>query len=342
MGPVLPTMPSDYGIRKDQMPLLSIVVPCYNESENLSVFHTVASEAAQSLRDRFDVSCEFIFVDDGSTDGTLDILRDLRQQDSRVRYISFSRNFGKESGIHAGLRHAGGEWVALLDADLQDPPSLLPEMYSYVVDGAYDNVATYRRTRTGEPPIRTFLARLFYRIMNRFSGVQMMEGSRDYRLMSRTMVDALLSLPEYNRFSKGLFAWVGFRTKWLSFENEGRHAGATKWSFLKLFRYSMDGLLSFSNAPLAIASVLGMLICVASFGFAIVIVIRTILYGDPVAGYPTLACLITLLSGIQLFCTGVVGEYLARMYMEVKGRPLYLIRESTPSPDDASRGGQTP
>jgi glycosyltransferase involved in cell wall biosynthesis len=275
-----------------------------------------------------DVSLRLLFVDDGSKDGTLDKLRQLRQQDPKVEYISFSRNFGKEAAIYAGLCHAKGDYAAIMDADLQDPPALLPDMYRAVTEEGYDSAATRRVTRKGEPPIRSFFARRFYRIMNRISDVELMDGARDYRLMSRKYVDALLSLQEYNRFSKGLYGWVGFKTKWFEFENVERVAGETKWSFWKLFKYSLDGIVAFSEVPLYLSSILGAILCGVSFIAILFIVIRQLMFHNSAYGWASMVCIVILLGGIQLLSIGVLGMYFSKTYLEVKKRPIYIASET--------------
>ena len=276
-----------------------------------------------------DVVFELIFVDDGSSDATLGIMKDLNEKDSRCRYLSFSRNFGKEAAIYAGLKASEGDYVALMDVDLQDPPALLPEMYEILQEDGYDNVATKRATRTGEPRIRSFLSESFYKFVNAISKTEIVDGARDYRLMKRKMVQAVLEMSEYNRFSKGIFGWVGFRTKWLQYDNIERSAGKTKWSMWKLFKYSVEGITGFSVAPLSLASVVGVLFCVLSFIMIAVIVIRTLVWGDPVSGWPSLACIIFMVSGVQLLCTGIVGEYLSKTYLETKKRPIFILKDSS-------------
>lgn len=315
--------------------LISLIVPCYNEEEALPLFYAEAAREAGEMAKSHGADFEFIFVDDGSTDGTLAAAKALRARDDRVRYLSFSRNFGKEAAIFAGLQAAKGDYAALLDADLQDPPALLPQMLDALLSGEYDCAATRRTTRKGEPPVRSFFARLFYRLIHRMSDTEIVDGARDFRLMSRRVVDAVLSLGEYNRFSKGIFGWVGFRTKWFSYENIERAAGKTKWSFWKLFRYSIEGIVGFSTAPLAVAALLGLLFCVLALVMIVFIILRTLIFGDPTSGWPSLVCIILLCSGVQLFCVGVLGEYLAKTYLEVKRRPLYLLRES--SEDEAEK-----
>ena len=308
--------------------LLSIVVPCYNEQEALPYFYKEICRVAEEMKASHGADFEFIFVDDGSKDNTLAIARQLHGQDARVRYISFSRNFGKEAGILAGLEAAKGDYVAMMDADLQDPPALLPEMLDALLKEDYDCAATRRTTRKGEPPIRSFFARMFYKIINRMSDADIVDGARDYRLMRRRMVDAILALPEYNRFSKGIFGWVGFKTKWLEYVNVERVAGETKWSFWKLFLYSLEGIVAFTTAPLALASLMGIAFCALAFVMIVFIIVRTLLFGDPTSGWPSLVCIIFLCSGVQLFCMGVLGQYLAKTYMEVKRRPVYIVRET--------------
>ena len=307
------------------MALITIVVPCYNEEQALPLFYQEITRVAQEMAP---VDFEFLFVDDGSKDNTLPVLRSLAEADKRVRFLSFSRNFGKEAGMLAGLQHAKGDFVALMDADLQDPPSLLPELYHAVTQEGYDCAATRRTTRQGEPPIRSFFARQFYRLINRISDANIVDGARDYRLMRRSVVNAILSLGEYNRFSKGIFGWVGFKTKWVPYENVERVAGETKWSFWKLFRYSLEGIVGFSTVPLAMASVLGVVLCLAAAVAILVIVVKTLLFGDPVGGWPSMMCAILFLGGVQLLSIGILGQYLAKTYLETKKRPVYLVRET--------------
>ena len=307
------------------MPLLSVIVPCYNEEENVKYFYEELMKN-QSFFEEKKLDVEVIYVDDGSKDRTVEEVKKLKEKADRVHLISFSRNFGKEAGIYAGFQRAKGDYVVMMDADLQDPPSLLPEMFSYIEQG-YDSVATRRVSRKGEPPIRSFFARMFYKIMNKISQTDIVDGARDYRLMTRQVVDAILSMCEYNRFSKGIFGWVGFETKWIEYENVERVHGETKWNFWKLFLYSIEGITAFSTAPLAIASFTGVLFCFIAFVAIIFIIVRTILWGDPVGGWPSLVCIICLVSGVQLLCLGIVGQYLSKTYMEVKQRPIYLVKE---------------
>lgn len=307
------------------MSLLSVIVPCYNEEENVELFYTELIKN-DCFFEKKEMELEILYIDDGSKDRTVAEVKKLREKDERVHLVSFSRNFGKEAAMYAGLEHSKGDYVVLMDVDLQDPPSLLPEMISYIEQG-YDSVATRRVSRKGEPPIRSFFARMFYRLMKKISKTEMMDGARDYRLMTRQMVDAILSMQEYNRFTKGIFGWVGFNTKWLEYENVERAKGETKWNFWKLLLYSFDGIIAFSTAPLMIASVLGVLFCVLAFAMIIFIIVRKLMFGDPVDGWPSLVCIILMTSGVQFFCTGILGQYLARTYMEVKRRPIYLVKE---------------
>lgn len=305
------------------MKKLSIIVPCYNEQETLGIFYKEAINIISKINN---YEFEFIFVNDGSKDNTLNILKELSNKDSRVRYISFSRNFGKEAAIFAGLKNCTGDLGVLMDADLQDPPSLLPKMIQYIEEG-YDSVATHRVTREGEPPIRSFFARKFYKIINKISEVNIVDGARDYRLMTRDMIDAILSMSEYNRFSKGIFAWVGFNTKWIEYVNVERVAGETKWSFWKLFKYALDGIVAFTTMPLRITSILGILTSVVAAIYTLYIVISTLITGIDVPGYASSISIIMFLGGIQLIALGIIGEYLARAYMEVKNRPIYIVKE---------------
>ena len=308
--------------------LISLVVPCYNEEESMPLFYQEAARVAAQLKESRGAEIEIIFVDDGSKDGTLRAARELHRQDPRVRYVSFSRNFGKEAGIYAGLKAAKGDFVATMDADLQDPPALLPEMLDCLLTGAYDCAATRRTTRAGEPPVRSWFARKFYRIINKLSDTEIVDGARDFRLMTRQMTDAVLEMGEYNRFSKGIFSWVGFRTKWYEYENVERVAGQTKWNFWSLFKYSIEGIVGFSTTPLLIAAGAGVVFCIAAFVGVVFVAVRALLFGDPVAGWPSLVCIMLLCSGVQLFCIGIIGEYLAKTSLEVKRRPIYLVAET--------------
>ena len=307
------------------MSLLSVIVPCYNEEESVALFYRELTKNDPFFKEK-EIELELLYIDDGSKDGTVREVKKLIEQDPRVHIISFSRNFGKEAAMFAGLEKSRGDYVVMMDVDLQDPPSLLPEMFEYIWQG-YDSVATRRVTRKGEPPIRSFFARRFYHLMKKISQTEMMDGARDYRLMTRQMVDAILSMREYNRFTKGIFGWVGFRTKWLEYENVERAKGETKWNFWKLLMYSFEGITAFSTAPLAFASIMGVVFCILAFVLIIVIIVRTSVFGDPTSGWPSLVCIISLVSGVQLLCLGVIGQYLSKTYMEVKKRPIYIAKE---------------
>jgi len=307
------------------MEKISIIVPCYNEEESMPLFYEEICKTASTF-DKVDF--EFIFVNDGSRDRTLEIARDLAKKDKRVRYVSFSRNFGKEAAMLAGLEYSVGDYVAIMDADLQDPPSMLHDMYDGIKNEGYDCVATRRVTRKGEPPIRSFFAKCYYKLINKISDTEIVDGARDYRLMSRQMVDSILSLKEYNRFSKGIFSWVGYNTKWLEYKNVERVAGTTKWNFWKLFLYSLESIVAFSTVPLAISSIVGIMFFLISMIMIVFIIVRTIMFGDPVAGWPSLVCIIFFVSGVQLFGIGVIGQYLSKLYLEVKGRPVYIVKET--------------
>lgn len=307
------------------MSLLSVIVPCYNEEESVGLFYEELMKNDTFFSEK-GIEVEVLYINDGSSDRTVEEIKKLHERDERVHLISFSRNFGKEAAMFAGLENSRGDYVVLMDVDLQDPPSLLPEMYSYIEQG-YDSVATRRVSRKGEPPVRSFFARMFYRLMKKISKTEIMDGARDYRLMTRQMVDAILSMQEYNRFTKGIFGWVGFNTKWLEYENVERAKGETKWNFWKLFLYSLDGITAFSTAPLMLASVVGVLFCFFAFLMIVFIIVRKLIFGDPVSGWPSLVCIILMTSGVQFFCTGILGQYLAKTYMEVKKRPIYLVKE---------------
>ena len=305
--------------------LLSVIVPCYNEQESLPYFYKEIKKVEKKMDY---VDFEYIFVNDGSKDKTLDILRDFAKKDKKVRYVSFSRNFGKEAAMLAGLDYSKGDYVTLMDADLQDPPHLLIDMYKGITEEGFDCVGTRRVTRKGEPVIRSFFARMFYKIINKMSKVEMVDGARDFRLMTRQMVDSILSLKEYNRYSKGLFSFVGYKTKWLEYENVQRVAGSTKWSFWKLLIYAFEGIIAFSTTPLMIAALVGIIFFIVSFIMIIVIIVRTLTFGDPVSGWPSLVCIIFFVSGVQLFCLGIMGQYIAKTYMETKNRPVYIVKET--------------
>lgn len=307
------------------MDKITIAVPCYNEEPALEPFFAAVSAVAKQMSE---VEFEFLFIDDGSRDGTLAQILELTRRDSRVKYISFSRNFGKEAGIYAGLENASGDYVVIMDADLQDPPTLLPEMYRLIQEEGYDCVGSRRVTRKGEPPIRSFFARLFYKLINKMSDAEIVDGARDFQMMNRQVVEAILSMGEYNRFSKGIFGWIGFRKKWLEYENIERVAGETKWSFWKLFLYAIDGIVAFSTTPLVISSVFGLICCALALAMILVIIARTLIFGDPTSGWPSLVCIMLLLSGIQMLGIGILGQYLAKTYLETKKRPIYLVRQT--------------
>ena len=304
--------------------LLSVVVPCFNEQESVPLFYA----AMEQVRSKLPLDFEYVFVDDGSRDQTLVELRKLAHDQSNVHYLSFSRNFGKEAALYAGLSHTHGDYITMMDVDLQDPPELLIEMYAKIQDPQIDCVGTRRVTRTGEPKIRSFFAKMFYRIINRIGQTEMVDGARDFRLMTRPMLDAILELKEVNRFSKGLFTWVGFNTVYLEYENRERVAGTTSWNFWKLFSYSIDGIVNFSDAPLNIASFVGALSCVGSAIAMLVIIFRTIAYGDPTSGWPSLVCIFLFIGGIQLLCLGIIGKYIGKIFTETKKRPIYIVRET--------------
>lgn len=305
------------------MKKLSIIVPCFNEEESIPYFYDEVKKVTKNM----DIKLELIFVDDGSRDKTLEVIKS-KTDDKEVKYISFSRNFGKEAAMYAGLSMASGDYVTIMDVDLQDPPSLLPEMVRLIEEEGYDCVATKSTSRNGYSFLRKTFTKWFYDIIGKMSKTEMVPGARDYRLMTRQMVEAVLSMKEYNRYSKGLFSFVGFKTKWIEFENKERVAGTTKWNFWKLFSYALDGIVGFSTAPLTIAAFIGVLFCLIAFIMIVVIIVKTLAFGNPTSGWPSLACIIFMVSGIQLLCLGVIGEYLAKMYLEVKQRPIYIIKES--------------
>lgn len=309
------------------MDLISVVVPCYNESDSLAFIYKAFSKLANEMQNM--ASFEFIFVNDGSKDNTLKAIRELAKQDSKVKYISFSRNFGKEAAMLAGLEHAKGDFISVIDADLQDPPELLKQMYQIITTENFDCVATRRKTRKGEPFVRSLFSKMFYKLINKISQVEIIDGARDFRLMTRQMVNSILEIKEYNRFSKGIFSFVGYETKWLEYDNVTRVVGNSTWSFWKLFKYSLEGIFSFSTAPLLLSSFLGIILCVFSFIFIAYIVIKTLIWGEPVDGYPTLICVITFLGGIQLFSVGILGQYISKIYLETKKRPIYIIKEKS-------------
>lgn len=306
--------------------LCSCIVPCFNEEEVIPLYYEEMQKVRKQEEGKIDF--EIIFIDDGSKDKTLEVIKKLSEQDECIHYVSFSRNFGKEAAMYAGFEHANGEYVVTMDVDLQDPPHLIPEMIRCIEEEGYDSVATRRVTRKGEPPIRSFFARRFYGLINKISDADIVDGARDFRMMKRDMVNAILSMPEYNRFTKGILGWVGFKTKWIEFENVERAAGETKWSFWKLFRYALEGIIAFSTVPLTIVSLIGVIVCIIAFLFLLFVVIRAVIFGDPVAGWPSLICVISFLSGIQLLGIGVVGMYLSKTYLETKKRPIYIKKES--------------
>lgn len=310
------------------MSLLTVIVPCFNEEEAAPLFYEEMNKTKVIFNKEFpDVEFELIFIDDGSKDKTLEVLKELRAKDSSVHFVSFSRNFGKEAAIYAGLSKSKGDYVVIMDCDLQDPPSLLPDMYRAVTVEGYDSAATRRVTRKGEPPIRSFFARCFYKFMGKISKTEFVDGARDYRIMNRKMVDAILSMSEYNRFTKGIYGWIGFNTKWFEYENVERVAGETKWSFWKLFKYSIEGIVGFSTAPLSLATMMGFFFTFVAFVLIIFIIIRTSIYGDPTSGWPSMICIMTLFAGLQLFSIGIMGMYLSKTYLETKNRPIYIAKE---------------
>ena len=304
------------------MKLISIIVPCFNEQEALPLFYEELNKQSQILSD---YEFEILLVDDGSSDNTLQVMKELAEKDSRVKYYSFSRNFGKESAMYAGFVNAKGDYTAVMDADMQDPPYLLKEMLEIIEQGEYDSVATRRVTRKGEPKIRSFFARMFYKIINKFSDADVVDGARDFRLMKKDMRESIVAMSEYNRFSKGIYGWIGYKTYWLEFENQERIAGETSWSFWGLFRYAIDGIINFSDMPLSFVSWLGIVMTIIAFLAVIFIVVRRAVFGDPVAGWASTASIITFIGGLQLFSLGIMGKYMAKMYLEVKERPHYII-----------------
>ncbi|MCR5665606.1 MAG: glycosyltransferase family 2 protein [Eubacterium sp.] len=310
--------------------MISLIVPCYNEEASLPMFYETLLAVLQQMARPY----EILFINDGSTDGTLEVIKEIGATDKAVKYLSFSRNFGKEAAMYAGFCNATGEYVAVMDADLQDPPALLPQMMEIIESGEYDSVATRRVNRDGEPRIRSFFARRFYRLINKISEIDVVDGARDFRLMKRTMVDAIVSMCEYNRFSKGIYGWIGFQTYWLPYENVERISGETKWSFWKLFKYAVGGIVNFSNVPLSIASFGGIVFTFLAFIALIVIVVRRIVFGDPVLGWASTVCIIIFIGGIQLFCIGIIGQYLAKTYLETKRRPIYIVGETNIKKED--------
>lgn len=314
------------------MKKVSLIIPCYNEEQALPIFAGELDKVRQELR-QYDF--EVLMVNDGSSDKTLETMKKISEEYDYFKYLSFSRNFGKEAAMYAGFCNADGDYVAVMDADMQDPPSLLPEMLGILEQGEYDSVATRRVTRKGEPPIRSWFARMFYKIINKISDSDVVDGARDFRLMKAEMKDAIVSMCEYNRFSKGIFGWIGFRTKWLEYENVERVAGETKWNFWKLFKYALDGIINFSEAPMSIASGFGIFCTFVSFVMMLFFFIRKLVWGDSVAGWPSLVCIILFVSGLQFLCIGIMGKYIAKTYMETKGRPHYIISDT--NKDDVNK-----
>lgn len=318
------------------MKLLSVIVPCFNEEEAIPYFYSAITKTADEFKQKWpEIGFEFLFIDDGSKDNTLNEIMELRKNDERVRYVSFSKNFGKEAGLYAGLENSHGDYVVTMDVDLQDPPALLPEMFKAIYEDGYDSAATRRVTRKGEPPIRSFFARCFYKLINKMSNAEIIDGARDYRIMTRRMADSIISMKEYNRFTKGIYGWIGFKTKWIEFENVERVAGETKWSFWKLFRYALEGIVAFSTAPLSMAVYFGIVMAFVAFILIIVIIVKKLVFGDPTSGWSSMVCIILMLSGIQLFCVGIVGQYLSKTYLETKKRPIYIAART--SEDEANK-----
>ena len=317
------------------MELLSVVVPAYNEQESVPIFYGELVKTAEKLKAEDNIDIELLFIDDGSKDNTLEEIMKLHQSDKRVRYVSFSRNFGKEAAIFAGLENSRGDYIVTMDADLQDPPALLPQMIEAIKKEGYNSAATRRVTRKGEPPVRSFFARCFYKLINRMSNADIVDGARDYRMMTRKMADAIISMKEYNRFTKGIYGWIGFKTRWFEYENVERVAGETKWSFWKLFRYAIDGIVGFSTAPLSIATYFGIFMAFVAFILIIFIIVKKLVFGDPTSGWSSMVCILLMLSGIQMFCMGIVGQYLSKTYLETKRRPIYIAAKT--SEDEEAR-----
>ena len=312
------------------MSLLSVIVPCYNEQEALPFFYEAITKTASEMQAIWtDLQFEFLFIDDGSRDDTLSEIIRLREKDKRVRYVSFSRNFGKEAGLYAGLKYARGDYAVTMDADMQDPPDLLPDMYRAVTEEGYDSAATRRVTRKGEPPLRSLFARIFYRLINKMSAADIVDGARDYRIMTRRMIDTIADMKEYNRFTKGIYGWIGFNTKWIEFENVERVAGETKWSFWKLFKYALEGIIGFSTIPLSMATWFGILMSAVAFCGIIFIIVKKLIIGDPTSGWSSMVCIMLLIAGIQLFCMGVIGQYLSKTYLETKRRPIFIAKKTS-------------
>lgn len=308
------------------MEKISVLVPCYNEEKALPLFYDELVKNINNFPEN--IEFEILFINDGSKDNTLSVIKELKEKDSRIHYVSFSRNFGKEAAIFAALENSTGDYVTLMDADLQDPPSLLLDMYKAIVEENYDAVGTRRVDRKGEPVIRSFFARCFYKLINKLTDFEMVDGARDFIFIKRKVADAILSLKEYNRYSKGLFSFVGFKVKWLEYQNIKRVAGETKWSFFKLLKYALEGITAFSTTPLLISSFIGLLFCIISFLLILVIIFKTLIMGDPTSGWPSLVCIIFMVSGIQLFSLGIIGQYLSKTYLEVKRRPIYIVKDT--------------
>lgn len=304
---------------------ISIVVPCYNEEESLPIFY---KEIVRISKEMKNTDFEFLFINDGSRDNTLSILRELSKKDKRVRYISFSRNFGKEAGMYAGLSNATGDYVAIMDADMQDPPEMIKEMYNSIIEEGYDCVALYTSKHSDYTVLRKFFTSCWYKLSNRIFSIKQVSGARDFRLMKRKMVDAIIDMGEYNRYTKGIFGFVGFETKWIDYKAPDRIAGKSKFNFIKLFKYAIEGILAFSTTPLVISAFIGIVFCLIAFVAILFIIIKTLLYGDPVSGWPSLACIIIFMGGIQLFFFGIMGMYLSKVYLEVKKRPIYVVKET--------------
>lgn len=311
-----------------QIKKISVIISCFNEEKTIPLFYEEMERVAKEDFSNLDICFEYIFVNDGSKDKTLEVIKELHRKDNKVRYISFSRNFGKEAAMLAGLDAATGDYVTLMDADLQDPPKLLREMFDYIKNDHFDCVATRRVSRSGEPPIRSFFSKMFYKLIDKITDFEMVDGARDYRLMTRQVRDAIISMKEYNRFSKGLTSFVGFDTKWIEYENVERVGGESKWSFWKLFKYAIEGITAFSTAPLAISSILGLLFTVVAALLILVIIIKTLIFGDPTSGWPSMVCIMVFMGGIQLMSLGVIGQYLSKTYLEVKNRPIYFVKET--------------
>lgn len=307
------------------MEKISIVVPCYNEEKALPYFYDEVNKVSKNMKENL---FEIIFINDGSKDKTIDIIRELANKDNRIKYVSFSRNFGKEAAMLAGFKEATGDYIATMDADLQDPPSLLLDMLKYIKNEGYDSVATRRKTRKGEPFIKSIFSRLYYKLIRKMTKLDIVDGARNYRLMTRQMLNSVLEMAEYNRYLNGIYAYVGYKTKWLAYDNKERVAGKTKFSFFKLLSYALEGITSFSSFPLRLSAILGIFLCFIAFIFIIFIIIRTLILGDPTSGWPSMTCIIVFVAGLQLFFLGIIGEYLSKTYLETKRRPIYIVKET--------------